>query len=302
MPLPGQVVVEFRAGIGPTARRAAAASTGAQVASRSVPSFGSRRCASRRIRRRRPGRSIVSSPIRTCASPSRTTAAASIGARTTPLFDQWGTQHRPGRTRSPTRRPRRHRATPERDVSALGAWAHGGPTPSAVVAVIDTGVQTDQPDLTNQLTAPSTWRDFKDNDHDPDPVLNWPDAADWMHGTHVAGIVAAEQDNAIGVSGICPGCKVMPTASDSPVLGGAVHRVGGEPRRRRDQCELRRSALVRRGAQRDPEGRARGVLFVAAAGNNSVDNDVPTLTPKGSCSRPCSRELRAGDDPVGRRE
>src|SRR5207302_6251729 len=39
-----------------------------------------------------------------------------------------------------------------------------------------------------------------------DPTSDWW----WHHGLHVAGIIAADTNNALGVGGLCWGCSIMP--------------------------------------------------------------------------------------------
>jgi subtilisin family serine protease len=77
----------------------------------------------------------------------------------------------------------------------------------AVVAVIDTGVQRDHPDLDDRLL---TGFDFVGNDpiEAGDEDTNPSDGNG--HGTHVTGIVAANRDNDEGISGIAPGARVLP--------------------------------------------------------------------------------------------
>jgi subtilisin family serine protease len=68
----------------------------------------------------------------------------------------------------------------------------------ATVAVIDTGAYFDHPDLQGRLIA---GHDFIDKDETPQDGEG--------HGTHVAGIVAANTNNGIGVEGVAPGAKVL---------------------------------------------------------------------------------------------
>ncbi len=68
----------------------------------------------------------------------------------------------------------------------------------ATVAVIDTGVDYQHPDLAGRVDL--GW-DFVDNDDDPMDVQG--------HGTHVAGIAAASAGNAIGGSGLAPESRVL---------------------------------------------------------------------------------------------
>lgn len=104
-------------------------------------------------------------------------------------------------------------------IDAPGAWAFSLGDPSVVVAVIDTGVDLDHPDLeANIWTNPGEiadngidddangyiddlhgW-DFVNNDADPND--------DHDHGTHVAGTIAGVA-NDVGVVGVAPGVRIM---------------------------------------------------------------------------------------------
>jgi subtilisin family serine protease len=79
------------------------------------------------------------------------------------------------------------------------AWDLSVGSPQVVVGVLDTGVDAEQPDLSGKLVA---GYDYVNNDQDP--------SDDNGHGTAVAGIVAANSDNHIGVAGYCWGCRLMP--------------------------------------------------------------------------------------------
>ncbi|MEU6846544.1 S8 family peptidase [Streptomyces sp. NPDC046716] len=68
-----------------------------------------------------------------------------------------------------------------------------------VIAVVDTGVDEDHPDLKGRLV---DGHDFVDNDDDPKDLNG--------HGTHVSGIAAAHTDNGVGIAGGAPGAKIMP--------------------------------------------------------------------------------------------
>jgi subtilisin family serine protease len=81
------------------------------------------------------------------------------------------------------------------------------------VAVIDTGVDYDHPDLKGQV---STRRNFVDGDdatfqHD-------------LHGTEVSGVIAAVADNGIGIVGIAPEARIMALKAcwQAPAGGSAV--------------------------------------------------------------------------------
>jgi type VII secretion-associated serine protease mycosin len=68
-----------------------------------------------------------------------------------------------------------------------------------VVAVIDTGVQADHPDLKGRVLK---GRDFVERDRN---------AADRNgHGTHVAGVIAAKAGNRRGIAGLAPKARILP--------------------------------------------------------------------------------------------
>lgn len=85
-------------------------------------------------------------------------------------------------------------------IRAFQAWeSERGLTSPVVVAVLDTGVVRDHPDLRDRVTSGF---DFVNNDADPDD--------DHYHGTYVAGIIAARSNNRIGVAGLSWGATIMP--------------------------------------------------------------------------------------------
>jgi len=132
------------------------------------------------------------------------------------------------------------------DARLPGAWDLETGDSSVVVAVIDDGAQTTHPDLsifTNPGEIPSNgvdddangyiddvngW-DFFYNDNDANPDLTGPGS----HGTAVSGVAAAMGNNAVGVSGACQNCKILPvrvfnatSAADNAAFGNAIVYAG----------------------------------------------------------------------------
>jgi subtilisin family serine protease len=79
------------------------------------------------------------------------------------------------------------------------AWDLSVGSSQVVVAVLDTGIDSAHADLQGKLVE---GYDYVNNDQDPND--------DNGHGTAVAGIVAADSDNRIGVAGYCWSCRLMP--------------------------------------------------------------------------------------------
>lgn len=82
------------------------------------------------------------------------------------------------------------------DVDAVEAW--NVTTGNGIkVAVLDSGVATDNPDINPKVVARANFSSAATNeDH-------------YGHGTHVAGTVAATANNTFGVAGVCPGCTIL---------------------------------------------------------------------------------------------
>ncbi|MBL9037800.1 MAG: S8 family serine peptidase [Archangium sp.] len=83
-----------------------------------------------------------------------------------------------------------------------GAWRLTQGSADIVVAVIDSGCDATHPDLKNKLLP---GRDVIDRDDDPTPPAGRQGS---NHGTACAGLVAAETNNAEGMAGACPECKL----------------------------------------------------------------------------------------------
>jgi serine protease len=141
----------------------------------------------------------------------------------------------------------------------------------ATVAIVDSGVQADHPDLAGRLIG--GW-DLLDNDATPQDGAG--------HGTHVTGIVGAASGNGIGIEGVAPGAALMPVrVLDADGKGSAVTVAAGIDWARTNGADVINLSLgsdvplvgatdagdldaaIRRALQA-------GLVVVAAAGNNGV--------------------------------
>ena len=107
------------------------------------------------------------------------------------------------------------------DVNALEAWKTCTGDPSIIVAILDEGVMYTHPDLAANMwcnpgeSVQGAQTDGDGNGYEGDlhgynfvtesGDITWTDANDSGHGTHVAGTIAAVNNNGIGVSGVAGG-------------------------------------------------------------------------------------------------
>lgn len=204
-------------------------------------------------------------------------------------------------------------------IKAPSLWRATEGLSSTVVAVIDTGILPGHPDLAGKIvpgrdmiTNLATAGDGNGRDSDPTDPGDWYDEGDctfrgssassW-HGTFVAGQIAAATNNAAGIAAVAPNVKVQAVralgtcggydsdiadamrwaagvtvdGSTNPTPAAVVNlSLAGSPgtaTQRNDDC------LVYNAAAR--EGKAKGAIYVASAGNDGANAN--RVTPA-SCS------------------
>ncbi len=165
---------------------------------------------------------------------------------------------------------------------ATQVWAGYRETPQIIVAVIDSGVDYNHPDLKANMWSKNGKHgyDFYDDDSDPMDEQN--------HGTHVAGTIAGVGNNGVGVVGVSWKAQIMALRFLGPDGSGATS--DGV------KCidwAVANGALILcnswAGPDTSPElaeavarAEQRGVLFVAAAGNTGGtgnNNDASPFFP-----------------------
>ncbi len=293
--IPGQIVVVWRDGASRADTRTLAAQVGGKASSP---------VSNVQVVRVAPGSSVSGairtyrrSPLVRFAEPDR--LASPLAPPNDTLFaQQWGLDNT-GQSHKTTdyglRGNHNRTGTPDADVDAPEAWAAQTVHQPAVVAVIDTGVDINHPDLANSLwvnTAEQAGTSGVDDDGNGfiDDLNGWdffgkdknPTPSGGLnnsHGTHVAGIVAAERDNATGVSGVCGDCQIMALRIGDTThlsLGRELDAIRYAIRNGADVINLSLGTPVWSPAERNALAKAgdAGILVVAAAGNASLDNDI----------------------------
>ena len=98
-----------------------------------------------------------------------------------------------------------------RQIRAEQAWAKSRGA-GVVIAIVDSGVDLGHPDLDDKLLSGATFLECGsgcgNGDWKSGPWSRRASAS--PHGTHVAGIAAAETGNGIGIAGVAPDAKLLP--------------------------------------------------------------------------------------------
>ncbi len=110
-----------------------------------------------------------------------------------------------------------HVGVNDADIDAPEAWMKTQGSNSIVIAVLDEGVTSAHPDLPNVRQVRLNGSNFSNLalPNNPSPV------GDGNHGNACAGIIAATTNNAQGVAGIAPNCRIMPIKILNPAASNA---------------------------------------------------------------------------------
>lgn len=177
------------------------------------------------------------------------------------------------------------------------AWEGTTGSDDVTIGLIDTGVLTDHPDLRSRLaegfdfvSEPQRANDGDGIDPDPtDPGDDPKKQSSSFHGTHVAGTVGAVTDNGTGVAGVTWQGRLMPLralgvdgGTDADIAqairyGAGLSNLSGRlPTRRVDVLNMSFGGPGYSQTLQDAlhQARSRGVILVAAAGNEN--SSVPS--------------------------
>jgi subtilisin family serine protease len=211
--------------------------------------------------------------------------------------------------------------TADVDIDAPEAWDITTGSSNVIIAVIDSGIAYDHPDL-----AANMWRnpgeipndgidndgnglvddvfgyDFRSNDSEPmDPIdlTAGTTGGNPGHGTHVAGTIGAVGNNSSGVTGVMHTVKLMALKAGGVDNGlTSIAIVEAINYAVRNGAGVINASFVREGAcsraEYDAlsEANAKGVMVLAAAGNAGSNNDVNPIFPAGySVTTSCGAAL-----------
>jgi subtilisin family serine protease len=193
------------------------------------------------------------------------------------------------------------------DIRASRAWEITQGSKDVVVAIIDTGIDAHHVDLKHNLWnnpgesgLDSRGRDKATNGVDDDGNGFIDDVHGWNfvtqtsdltdhhgHGTHVAGIIGAEGGNGVGISGVCPHVSLMvlkyydPKAHANDNLANTIKAIHYAVRMGANVINYSGGGTDYSREEHDAvrEARDKGILFVAAAGNERSNSDISHYYP-----------------------
>jgi len=191
-------------------------------------------------------------------------------------------------------------------INAPLAWNYTTGSHGFVIAVIDSGVDIDHPDLTN-----NTWYnldEIPDNNLDDDqngyiddyrgwdfikesgdPRPKFGDSYSFLgmnHGTIISGVAAAQGGNALGIAGVAWQARIMPLrVLDGSGMGSTLDVARAIDYARENKANIINLSFVGEGSSetlRRAIGKAHraGILVIAAAGNEVSQGVDMTKTPK----------------------
>jgi len=170
---------------------------------------------------------------------------------------------------------------------------------SVRVAVIDSGIDIDHPDLVDRVDAPyDAHSDDNDPSPDPDEYCYGGSGICDEHGTAVAGVVAATANNGVGIRGMCPECTLIPIkmlGEDGGSLSADVaafeHAIAEDAAvinnswgfNVRTSVPAPLAAVISRAATETRDGKGSVVVFAAGNDNREIGDEELQALPEVLC-------------------
>jgi subtilisin family serine protease len=212
------------------------------------------------------------------------------------------------------------------DISAIAAWDRTIGLPSVVVADVDSGYRFEHPDLANVAwNNPEEIANGKDDDEngivddlhgadfvgddgenpeqDGDPTDS--DLLSGGHGVHTAGIIGAQGNNGVGISGVARNIRLMPlrVCSRFPALedsrcpiSSQIAAINYAAAKGARVVNMSLTSNFPSQAEVNAIAEHPELLFVIAAGNDGGDNDGGGTAPQGH-HYPCDYQSQLDASP-----
>ncbi|NLN61447.1 MAG: S8 family serine peptidase [Myxococcales bacterium] len=151
------------------------------------------------------------------------------------------------------------------NANVAGAWGVETGKKTTVIAIIDTGVDVNHPDLKMKMVPGYNFVHENTNVTDNDG-----------HGTHCAGVAAALANNGVGVAGVCSNCAIMPIKALDNGSGLASDVARGIIWATDNGAKVISMSLGGyfpsfTQQQAIEYAASKGVILIAAAGNDNID-------------------------------
>lgn len=149
-------------------------------------------------------------------------------------------------------------------------WTAGATGSTVTVAVVDTGVDANHPDLCGNVRAGASFLSGSTTSLGPGV------GDDNGHGTHVAGVIAATKGNGIGITGVAPSTVILPVKvlnrNGDGEIGDLARGITWAADNGADVINLSLGSASSSAAVRTAVDYAtgRGALVVAAGGNKAL--------------------------------
>jgi subtilisin family serine protease len=162
------------------------------------------------------------------------------------------------------------------DIDAPDAWDITQGSAAVIVAVIDTGIDKNHPDLSGNVIP---GYNFVDGNNDTTDLNG--------HGTHVSGILGAIGNNSIGVAGVNWPVKIMPLrvldqngeGTEADVMTAIAYAASNNARVVNMSFAFTPQSPSDGQPLRDTIASYPNILFVAAAGNENTNDDTTPSYP-----------------------